>query len=86
MKQGLKYSSNAYDLLEAYCADFEGDIETRRSTIGFVIFYAGRAITWCSRKQSIIALSSTEAKYMAVAACYKELVYLKTLFEKLLKK
>lgn len=55
VKQGLKYSNNKQnDLLEAYCdADFAGNTETRRSTTGFVVFYASRGITWCSRKQSI---------------------------------
>jgi len=86
IKQGLKYSSTeSGNVLTAYCdADFVGDTETRRSTTGYVIFYADGAITWCSRKQSIIALSSTEAEYIAAAECCKELLYLKTLFEELL--
>lgn len=83
---GIKYKKNDKTyLLEAYCdADFAGDPEIRRSTTGFVIIYAGGAISWCSRKQSLIALSSTEAEYIAAAECCKELLYLKTLFEELL--
>jgi len=61
-------------------------IQKQRSTTGYIIFYAGGAITWSSRKQSIIALSSTEAEYVAAVECCKELLYLKTLFEELLNK
>lgn len=81
--QGLEYcDSKPDDILDAYCdADFAGDTETRQSTTGYIIFYTNGAITWCLRKQSIIALSSTEAEYVAAAECYKELLYLKTLFK-----
>lgn len=71
--------------MKAYCdADFAGDTETRRSTTGYVIMYAGGPISWCSRKQSVIALSSTEAEYIAASECCKELMYLKSLLEELL--
>lgn len=85
-EHGIEYKNNKEkNLLKAYCdADFAGDPETRRSTTGYVILYAGGAISWCSRKQSVIALSSTEAEYIAAAECCKELLYLKTLFEELL--
>lgn len=83
--QGIAFFDNGRsNLLEAYCdSDFAGDQETRRSTTGYVIFYAGGPISWCSRRQSIIALSSTEAEYVAAAECCKELIYLKTLIEEL---
>ena len=43
----------------------------QKSTTGYVFMMAGGAITWHSKKQSITALSSTEAKYIALseAAC-----------------
>lgn len=73
--------------LEAYCdADYAGDPQTRKSTTGFVIFYSGRPISWCSRKQPIVATSSTEAKYIAAADCCKEILYVKSLLEELLEK
>ena len=83
---GIEYSCNKnINQLEAYCdADFAGDLETRRSTTGYVILLAGGVISWCSRKQSVIALSSTEAEYIAAAECCKELLYLKTLLEEIL--
>jgi len=85
INQGIYYKSNAKtNCLQAYCdADFAGDQETRRSTTGYIIYYGGGAVSWCSRRQPIIALSSTEAEYIAAAECCKELLYLKTLLEEL---
>lgn len=49
-----------------------------------MIFYGEDPISWSSRKQSVIALSSTEAEYIAAAECCKELLYLKSLLEEIL--
>lgn len=84
--RGIKFNKNG-DLkkLIAYSdADFAGDLETRRSTTGYIIFFAGGPISWCSRKQPIIAQSTTEAEYVAAAECCKELIYLKTLLQELI--
>jgi hypothetical protein len=54
--------------IEGYCdSDWASDQADRKSTGGFVFCLAGGAITWSSRKQPVIALSTAEAKY--VAAC-----------------
>jgi hypothetical protein len=44
---------------------------------------SGGPISWCSSKQCIVALSTTEAEYIAAAECCKELKYLKMLIEEL---
>lgn len=54
--------------LESYCdSDWANDPETRKSTTGFVFTLAGGAVSWMSRRQTIVALSTAEAEY--VAAC-----------------
>lgn len=82
---GLIYRSDSCaKKLEAYSdADYAGDLKTRRSTTGFIIFYCGAPIAWCSRRQPIVALSSTEAEFIAAADCVKELLYLRTLLMEL---
>lgn len=66
--------------MEAYCdADFASDMETRRSTNGFVFTLAGGAITWSSKLQPTVAVSTSEVEYMAAAQAVEEALWLKTL-------
>jgi len=70
---GIFYPSNMHFLpntLEAYVdSDWTGCHETRRSTTG-LLFTIGRSpILWSSKRQSIVALSSTEAEYVAFSSC-----------------
>jgi hypothetical protein len=44
-------------------------LEDRKSTTGFVIFMGETTFTWTSKKQSIVALSTYEAEYIATTSC-----------------
>ena len=55
----------------------------RRSTSGNVFLLGGGAITWSSRKQSSVALSTVEAEYMALSVATQEAVWLRHLQEEL---
>ena len=60
---GLMYKGNdGYELSGYSDADWAGDINTRRSTSGFVFQLGTSTISWCSRKQATVAKSSTEAE------------------------
>lgn len=82
---GLEYKKgNDINVLNVFCdSDYAGDVETRKSTTGYTILFGGAPISWCSRKQSIVALSSTKAEFIAAAECCKETLYLKNLIEEL---
>jgi len=60
-------------------SDFAGDLDKRRSTSGYVFTLAGGAISWMSKLQNIVALSTTEAEYIAASHACKEAVWLKGL-------
>ncbi len=64
-------------------ADWVGDHDTRRSTSGFVFNIGSGTISWLSKQQPAIALSSCEAKYIAQIQATKETIWLKTLLAQL---
>ena len=64
-------------------ADYAGDWITGRSTTGLVSLYACGAVVWSSRQQRSVALSSTEAEYMAASDGAKDCVWLSKLFKSL---
>lgn len=64
-------------------ADLAGDLDTRRSTTGFVILLSGGAISWGSKLQSVVSHSTTEAEYLAVDHLVREVVWLKSLLKHL---
>ena len=64
-------------------ADWAGDINDCRSISGYVFVISGGAVSWSSKKQPSVALSSMEAEYMAAAAATKEAVWLHSLTQEL---
>ena len=72
-----KYPDSLF--LTGYCdSDWASSDESRRSTTCycFTMHKYGSAISWKSRRQPTVALSSTEADYMGLSACTQEALYL----------
>ncbi|XP_055837853.1 uncharacterized protein LOC129906201 [Episyrphus balteatus] len=83
----LCYSKNDEDdkLLTGFCdADYAANIDDRRSVTGYVFKMLGGAISWCSRKQPTVALSTTEAEYMSLSTPIQEALWLTGLKKELL--
>ena len=76
---GIIYAPSSPGLMGFCDADYAGDIDTRRSTSGYVFVLNGGAISWQSKRQQTVAASTTEAEYMAAAAAVKEGLWLRTL-------
>jgi hypothetical protein len=64
-------------------SDWAGDVDTRRSTGGYVVLMCKAAISWSSKLQSAPALSSTEAEYMAMTRAAQEAIWLRQLLKQL---
>ncbi|WJZ81333.1 hypothetical protein VitviT2T_001181 [Vitis vinifera] len=60
-----------------------GDVDNRRSTSGYLMTFSGGVVSWQSRLQKCVALSTTEAKYIAVAEACKELLWMKRFIHEL---
>jgi len=75
----ITYNKSSESVCEYVYSDFAGDLYKRRSTSGYVFTLAGGAISWMSKLQNIVALSTTEAEYIAASHACKEAVWLKGL-------
>jgi len=64
-------------------ADWGGDLDTRRSTTGYVFKVYGGTVAWKSRRQPTVALSTTEAEYMASADAARQAIWLRLLLDDL---
>jgi len=62
-------------------ADYASDLETRRSTTGYVFQLAGGPVTWSSQRQKLVTLSTTESEYVAASAASKEAIWLRRLLD-----
>lgn len=76
-------SSSPFHLQGFSDASYADNVYTRKSTSGFCFQLAGGTISWSSRKQKTVALSSTESKYMALANASSEAIWLRRLLSDL---
>ena len=86
----LKPSGDSFDVYVD--SDFSGnwdpegapyDTDTARSRTGFVIEYAGCPLTWASKLQTLIALSASEAEYIALSTSLREAIPLMELLHEI---
>ena len=70
-----------YNLIGESDADWSGDHEDRRSTTGysFKLRFSGGAVSWQTKKQRTVALSSCEAEFQSLAAAVQEATFLRSL-------
>lgn len=74
----LHYNRNGNKNLVGYTdSDWASDVDKRRSCTGHFFKLSNGAISWNSKRQQTVALSSTEAEYMAMASCIQESIWLK---------
>jgi hypothetical protein len=64
-------------------ADWGGNIDERKLTYGYAFLLNNGAITWNSKKQSCISLSTMEAEYVACSAAVQEVVWLRRFLQHL---
>lgn len=73
----MALGSGRQELVAFSDADWASDKETRKSNSGYIFMLNGGTISWKCQKQSCIALSSTEAEYVALSETCREMIWLK---------
>ena len=78
--KGRIYEDKVHTQIIGYSdSDWAGNALDRKSTTGFCVFVGGNLISWRSKKQHVVARSSAEAEYRAMASAACELIWLKSL-------
>lgn len=82
INHGITYATNPECIQPiGYCdSDYAGDLNSRKSTSGHVVTINNSPISWASRVQKSVALSTTEAEYYAITDCAKDILWYQQLF------
>ena len=85
LTEGLIYHSSkeGVKLIGFMDSDYAGDRDKRRSTTAYIFTVCGNCVSWKSQLQSVVALSSTEAEYIAATEATKEAMWIKGLLMEL---
>ncbi|XP_039122061.1 secreted RxLR effector protein 161-like [Dioscorea cayenensis subsp. rotundata] len=79
---GIWYSKDSNSHLAGYSdTDWEGNIDDRKSTSGECFYLSNNLVTWYSKKQISISLSTAEAEYIAAESCCAQLLWMKQMLE-----
>ncbi|KAI3708032.1 hypothetical protein L2E82_37034 [Cichorium intybus] len=81
---GIVYSKvEKFSLIGFSDSDFGGNPDDSRSTSGYIFTLGSGAISWQSKKQSVVALSSAEAEYMSLSLAGCQAIWLRGILEEL---
>ncbi|ETW79526.1 hypothetical protein HETIRDRAFT_419228 [Heterobasidion irregulare TC 32-1] len=79
----LQFMQNP-ERIEGFSDADHGGQEHRCSISGYIFLFDGGAVSWSSKKQTIVAQSSTKAEYIALAHAKKEVLWIRMLLSNLL--
>ena len=86
MEIGLTFDFESMESLELVGhsdSTYGDDIDTRQSTSGYSFFLNKSLLSWASRKQDTVTLSTTEAEYVAICESAKEAMFLRQIFQEI---
>ncbi|GJU90085.1 retrotransposon protein, putative, unclassified [Tanacetum coccineum] len=79
VNRGLWYPNDSSIALTAFAyADHAGCQDTRHSTSGSMQFLGDRSVSWSSKRQKSVAISSTEAEYIAMSGCCAQILWMRS--------
>ena len=64
-------------------SNYAGSLDTRKSLTGYVFIIYGGVVSWKANLQPVVALSTTEADYIAMTEAIKEAIWLKGIIKEL---
>ncbi|XP_039036162.1 secreted RxLR effector protein 161-like [Hibiscus syriacus] len=84
LEHGLFFTQAGNFSLVCYIdTDWATSEEDRRSTTGYCVYLGGNPIAWCSKKQSVVSRSTSEAEYRSLANSVSELIWIEHLLDEI---
>ena len=83
ISRGLECHVDA-DFAGGFSPEYTADATTCYSRTGFIIWFAGCPLIWSSKLQTTIALSTTEAEYIALSSALCDVIYVMQLLNELI--
>ena len=84
MNYGIHYKKGGDSELLAFTdSGYALDMEDRKSISGYVFFMSSGVVSWCSKKQPIVTLSTTKAEFVAAAVCACQAIWMKRILKEL---
>ena len=80
---GIHIKASSFALSGFSDSDWASDIDDRRSTSGYCVYFGDNLISWCAKKQKVVSRSSTEAEYRSLALLVSEVTWLQSLLAEL---
>ena len=78
---GIWYLKDSNDYLAGYLdADWAGCVEDRKSTLEGCFYLGNNLVSWMSKKQNSVSLSTAKVEYLAVGSCCAQHLWMKKLF------
>ena len=85
MEYGLWYPKGQEFILKAFTdAYWVGSVDDRKNTSGATFFLGNGLVSWSSKKQSSISLSTAEAEYIVVTSCCSQVIWMRQTLKYLL--
>lgn len=79
----LYHKAGSREIVGFTDSDYVGCVEDRKSTSGYAFILSDAAVAWSSRKQPVVSLSTTEAEFIAAAACTCQMIWMKRILKKI---
>lgn len=84
IEKGITYRKQESELTGFCDADWGSDLDSRRSTTGYIFMLQGGAISWSTKRQQTVALSTAESELMSMVAAIQESMWLKRMEKELI--
>ena len=79
---GVFYKKGGNEELIAYTnSDYDRDLDNRKSTSGYVFMLSSGAMSWSSKKQLVVSLSTTEPEFLVATSCAYQAIWLRRILE-----